>query len=173
MSHVRVDTSTGCWEWTGGKNHGGYGVAWIDGKARIAHRAIYELDRGPIPDRAQLDHLCRNRACVNPTHLEPVTPAVNIQRSDHAEKRKTHCPKGHPYDEANTRVVASSGHRKCRECTRAAKRAYYQRTKGDRLAPPGARTHCPRGHEYTPENTYIQPSTGSRICRTCASDRVR
>jgi hypothetical protein len=81
----------------------------------MAHRLSYEHHVGPIPDGLQIDHTCRNRKCVNPEHLEPVTNAENTTRQDHAERRKTHCPKGHPYDEANT-YVDPSGARRCRAC---------------------------------------------------------
>lgn len=70
-----------CWEWTGALFQGtGYGQVWADGTTRLAHRVVYELLVGPIPVGLDLDHLCRNRSCVNPAHLEPVTRRVNVQR---------------------------------------------------------------------------------------------
>ena len=115
----------GCWIWQGRPMNAGYGQLGVtrDGKTRtiLAHRASYETFVGPIPDGRQLDHLCRVRLCVNPSHLEPVTPRQNIHRSPIApaaiNARKTHCPKGHPYTPENTYF---NGPRKtwrlCRTC---------------------------------------------------------
>lgn len=76
-----------CWEWTARRSpETGYGQAWANGTQRLAHRAVYELMVGPIPDGLQLDHLCRNRACVNPDHLEPVTSTESNRRM-HAARR--------------------------------------------------------------------------------------
>lgn len=113
-------TDSGCLEWLGGKTRGGYGVFAIDtshqgGEKTMAHRWSYEYVVGSIPDGFDIDHLCRNRACVNPAHLEPVTRRENIRR---AAAIKTHCPAGHPYDETNTYVRPGTTQRKCRECMR-------------------------------------------------------
>lgn len=117
---------TGCIEYTGSRNEFGYGLIQIDGKCRSAHRKSYELARGPIPEGLHIDHLCRNPPCVNPAHLEPVTCKENIMRSPVApaaiNAAKTHCPQGHPYDEANTYMI-SDGRRQCRTCQRLRARA--------------------------------------------------
>lgn len=70
----------GCWEWTAAKAGQGYGYFWKDGGLRRIHRVVYEELRGPIPSGLDLDHTCRNRACCNPAHLEPVTRTVNLRR---------------------------------------------------------------------------------------------
>lgn len=111
----------GCWEWTAGKNAAGYGVfknrRWPQ-HSRLAHRVLYTLLVGPIPAGLELDHLCRNRGCVNPKHLEPVTRRVNTLRGETRGARNaavTHCPQGHAYDERNT-WTAKNGSRNCRRC---------------------------------------------------------
>lgn len=110
-------TPTGCWQWTGTVTDQGYGTIWVNGKNRKAHRVTYEMFVGPIPDGLTLDHLCRNRPCVNPEHLEPVTQLINNLRGDTLGARnlaKTHCPRNHPYDAENTEWYR--GHRYCRAC---------------------------------------------------------
>lgn len=103
----------GCWIWTATKrDKHGYGGFSCDGKSVLAHTFSYLHFRGPIPDTYELDHLCRTPSCVNPWHLEPVTHKVNMSRGAHA--MKTHCPRGHRYDEANTRV--ENGCRNCIAC---------------------------------------------------------
>lgn len=131
----RVDQSAGpdgCWIWTGSRGPLGYGQIGIGPRNYGTHRVAYELLVGPIPDGMQLDHLCRNPPCCNPAHLEPVTPAENVRRGD-AGKRyaaRTHCPHGHPYDEANTYVY--DDRRFCRECQRIRGRAYKAKKRAER-----------------------------------------
>jgi hypothetical protein len=122
-------TVRGCWFWTGNTDKNGYGRISIGAKARRAHRVAYEALVGPVPPGRQLDHLCRVPSCINPDHLEPVSPRENVMRGltpAAANASKTHCPKGHPYDEENT-YRRSDGSRGCRECNRAACRAYGAR----------------------------------------------
>ena len=120
-----VIQENGCWEWIGAKGTGGYGRF----RHAPAHRVMYERLVGPIPAGLQIDHLCRNRDCVNPAHLEPVTQTVNILRGDgwaglHA--RKTHCPRGHPLEGANLLIV-THGWRRCRICYRLSRIRRYRR----------------------------------------------
>ena len=125
MQRVVIDEN-GCWLWGGYRNRSGYGVMWVAEKSYLAHRYSYEHHFGPIPKGLETDHLCRQRACVNPSHLEPVTHQENIRRGDSGiyHRLKTHCPHGHPYDKKNT-YYRRTGGRECRECAniRNAKRA--------------------------------------------------
>jgi hypothetical protein len=87
----------------------------------LAHRVSYERYVGPIPEGAHLDHLCRNRACVNPEHLEPVSVQTNILRGvspSAVNAAKTECLRGHPFDDENT-YVCPAGKRRCRACKTA------------------------------------------------------
>lgn len=115
-----VDAATGCWNWQAAISRG-YGYIAVDRRGRVAHRVMYELLVGKVPDGTELDHLCRNRRCVNPAHLEPVSHRVNVWRGAGlaaANARATHCIRGHAFDEANTRIRAN-GSRYCRACERA------------------------------------------------------
>ncbi|MGW1678508.1 HNH endonuclease signature motif containing protein [Saccharopolyspora shandongensis] len=118
-----------CWQWTAART-GGYGVFNIGaGVTRRAHRLAYEEMIGEIPEGLDLDHLCRNRACVNPNHLEPVTRRVNLLRGKTIvarEATKTHCVAGHEFNNANT-YVTSTGWRKCRPCDRRRQRDFRAR----------------------------------------------
>jgi hypothetical protein len=119
----------GCWHWAGTMGSNGYGVLSVGSRASIgAHRAVWEALRSPIPAGLHIDHLCRNQRCVNPDHLEPVTPRVNILRGHTvaaANAAKTYCPQGHPLFGEN--LMVSSRRRYCRECTRQHCREYYRR----------------------------------------------
>jgi hypothetical protein len=94
---------------------------------RKSHRIAYQLLVGPIPDGLVLDHLCRNRACCNPRHIEPVSQRENLMRGETvcaSHAIKTHCINGHAFDEANT-YIDREGKRKCRECMNKRKRDSY------------------------------------------------
>ena len=113
-----------CHIWMAWTNTSGYGQIRANGKSAMAHKISYELVRGPIPDGMTMDHLCRNRWCVNPYHLEIVTMRENVLRGiSFAAKnaKKTQCPKGHPYNRINNR-----GARYCRQCATKCHIKYYQ-----------------------------------------------
>lgn len=124
----KVSPGDGCWTWGGTILGDGYGQAWLGRQYRhrqaYAHRIVYELLVGPIPEGLQLDHLCRVRSCVRPDHLEPVTCQVNILRGFNRaalNARKVQCIRGHVMDDDNV-YVAPSGGRRCRTCRRAERR---------------------------------------------------
>lgn len=125
MRHVHVEPgldSSPCWRWTGPQMPAGYGKHRVTGqRERPAHVVAFEHYVGPVPVGLQLDHLCRNRWCVNPQHLEPVTASVNTTRQDHANRRKDHCPAGHPYPKGadGSWIRGVDGRRRCPVCRRA------------------------------------------------------
>lgn len=138
-----VTNDAGCWIWQRALTQAGYGV--IRGGGYV-HRTVYAEVNGPIPDGLELDHLCRNRACCNPDHLEAVTHKVNMERGFFGTK--TECPAGHRYED---------GLRYCRECKNARRR---------KSSAPRSKTHCPLGHPKSPENR-----TTSGGCRGCHRER--
>lgn len=111
---------TGCWLWEGGISFKGYGAVYVPGVGtRPAHRASYEAFVGPIPEGLHIDHLCRVRCCVNPAHLEPVTPRENVLRG--VVGCRDVCRRGgHPMTGHN--VIAEGDRRRCRACLRARER---------------------------------------------------
>lgn len=125
---VHVDKSGECWLWTAGMSQGYGYIAYMKGKAVRtikAHRWAYEDAYGLIPPDLEIDHLCRNRGCVRPSHLEAVPHRLNVLRGEGLcakNAAKSHCPYGHPYDSTNTRW-RSSGGRDCKICRAARKKA--------------------------------------------------
>lgn len=118
-----VDTAGDCWQWTGAVS-GGYGRTRVDGRQYQAHRVTYAHFIGPIPEGHHVDHLCRNQLCVRPSHLEAVTPQMNVRRGTSIpanNARKTHCSRGHPFTPENTYL--SKRGRQCRTCYLASRSA--------------------------------------------------
>jgi len=119
-----------CIVWQGALDRDGYGLVSVNDHTRRAHRVAYDREVGPIPPRLTIDHLCRNRACVNVEHMEPVTVRENVLRGfgpPGMNARKTHCSKGHAFTEANTYLYRGSRH--CRPCNNEATREYRARRK--------------------------------------------
>lgn len=134
FAKVRIDTS-GCWEWTGGKNKDGYGKFWFRGGCQPSHRVSYLAFRGEIPENEEIHHTCENRGCVNPAHLRSMVHYDHMQVTTGFrgwQSDKTHCKHGHEFTEENTRWAwrtTGAGNRNlrrfCRECHRKRDRACY------------------------------------------------
>jgi hypothetical protein len=196
---MKVDrrADDGCWSWTGALDRTGYGRFYNGDTVVAAHRFAYELLVGPIPAGFDADHMCHNtdrscpgghcvhRRCCNPAHVSPCSRADNLARSHSVaaareaywtnQRAKTHCPRGHPYDEANT-FVNAKGQRSCRECRRILQAERYRELMAaGGPEPQSPRTHCHRGHELTEENTMVGKNSGKRKCRICdnANQRAR
>ena len=145
LKKVEIDDS-GCWVWKGAKVSGGYGSLMIRGKYFSSHRYSYEVHKSPIPKGLHLDHLCRNRACCNPDHLEPVTQRENnlrgerftpeaiaefkqigresCLRNNQKRKEQTHCKRGHSLEDAHVyKHTRNNGgtYRMCRHCLKLRK----------------------------------------------------
>lgn len=121
-----------CWVWSRAPGPSGYGSFRWRGNMR-PYKVTYELLIGPVPRGLELDHLCRNKLCCNPDHLEPVTHKENILRGQSPaaiNAKKTHCPSGHKYSKENTIVLFNSKKtkiRRCRTCAQAYQRKWSKK----------------------------------------------
>lgn len=168
MEKVNHDPETGCWRWTGATVESGYGRFWSgndDDGVTNAHRWVFKhLFEDPGEDHVH--HICQNPGCVNPWHLESLTPKTHIHKGPQSPESTGLCRRGlHEWVPENI-IEEANGARRCRPCRNA-----WSRSQTDGVAP-GKRTHCPEGHPYDEENTYTKPS-GQRECRACHRQRQR
>lgn len=117
----KVNKTDGCWFWMAATKGNGYGHLWWGGRYQGAHRVAYQLEMGAIPKGLEIDHLCRVRHCVRPSHLEPVTRRENVLRGVSLAAVRavvTHCPQGHEYTAATT-YLSAKRQRTCSICAKA------------------------------------------------------
>ena len=138
----KVEADGECWLWMASKDPCGYGQFYWQRRVRKAHCVAYELVVGPVPTGLELDHLCRIRHCVRPSHLDPVPHLVNVKRGIHGVLT-THCPSGHAYDATNTHMKQGGG-RKCRACDRDRHNARNAQLRAERIAMFGPIRHGPK-----------------------------
>ena len=115
---VFPEPNSGCWLWDGALIHSGYGTFSVNNRRRLAHRVSYEMEKGTIPAGLEIDHLCRLRSCVNPAHLEAVTPSQNVRRSlspAALNAKRIECPQGHSLSGNNVELLKGKW-RICRRC---------------------------------------------------------
>ena len=165
--------ANGCIEWTAGQVSFGYGGFHWRGKLWRAHRMAWTLAHGDIPDGLTVDHMCRNRLCVNVAHLRLLTLGENAAdgKAHHhyaiLGMKPGHCLAGHEMTPENTYIVPATGRRCCQTCKKANGARRYR--EHPELWRKTVRTHCVNGHEFTPENTLVRPKR--RQCRICAEAR--
>lgn len=174
---VNIKNEDECWNWLGATVDG-YGILTYKNKTKKAHRVAYELKFG-IEPKYTIDHLCRNRLCVNPKHLEDITRGENTLRGESfsaKNARRTHCNHGHLFDEVNT-VIDKRGYRACKICRRLNSEK-QRRKKGINLKalkgtprPNRVKQFCKRGHKFTNENTRIYKN--KQHCKICSNERSK
>ena len=120
-----LDPASGCWLWTGGMNGTGYGRVKLNKRMQYPHRVAYEAMVGAVPAGLQLDHLCRNRSCCNPAHLEAVTASENMKRARSVVKPVSRCIAGHEFVPENTYLTPDG--RRCKACHRRRERERSRR----------------------------------------------
>jgi len=111
----KVETTNSCWNWKGCLNNAGYGMFRVNGKNYSPHRFSFETFIHKIPENMIIDHLCKNRSCVNPAHLDFVTNQENIRRGKNYQSKQTHCKRGHEFNAINSRL-SIDGKRVCKIC---------------------------------------------------------
>jgi hypothetical protein len=164
----------GCWIWNGAANPYGI-VAWKGDRFRL-HRLSHLFFIGPIPiDRPHVMHLCQRPRCWNPAHIKAATNKENMQY-DLKGKFRTHCPRGHAMTKDNVSLMGQQ--RYCKICLKSRARSYYYRDlekthkyrhdwyMAHRKLKPIKR-HCSNGHDWIPENWYINKRTGWKSCLIC------
>jgi len=145
LSKISVNSTTGCWEWNAGKTAGGYGIFMVPYNQKTpgsrsmpkrnfsAHRVSYEIFNGPLRSELVIDHMCRNRACVNPNHLREVTENENALENNSSplaiNSQKTHCIHGHEFTPSNI-ARQKNGGRKCRICKARSEAKVYAKGLG-------------------------------------------
>lgn len=137
VSSTKFYESTPCWEWQHGLNNKGYGMIQYRMKPFPVHRLVYQIIVEFVPDNLHCDHLCRNPRCVNPAHIEPVTPGENMMRGTSVQAKnakKTHCKRGHPLSGDN--LLLRRDGRECRECKRHHSREYWRRIAQRKITSP-------------------------------------
>src|ERR1700730_7535713 len=175
MQMVSTEPMSGCWLWLGHSDKAGYGYFAITrSKNVMAHRWSYEHFIEPIPEGFEIHHKCGCPTCVNPRHLQALTSRQHMLTKPDScctlNALKTHCIHGHEFTPENT-IIDKLG-RKCKACVHATSRRLREKKankKGRTVGlPHKERTHCPKGHEYTPENIYWTKGNGKgRGCLTC------
>ena len=163
---------TDCWIWSAYKDNAGYGKFRRHGHPPIvAHRFSYELSIGAIPPGIQIHHKCRNPTCVNPDHLEALTPAEHIVKAVYVHKERTHCRRGHELTPKNTHLYR--GVKVCRACARLRMARKANPDCEEYVA--FSKLYCKNGHPLFGENMtlVLNPNGGyNRYCKTCRRENA-
>lgn len=130
LDNIQCEPNTGCHFWMGSVNDKGYGYIRVSGRLLRVHRVAYEAFVGPIPDGLQIDHLCRQRSCVNPEHLEAVTRSENVLRGLSGYAIRNKCKSGKHEITETSFYTSPCGNRQCRQCRRNNKLRWKERHNG-------------------------------------------